>query len=344
MWLSGLWICTTTTVDNSEVRELIAPSKAGRLDAWLAEVLPVSRSRLKAMVVSGEIRVDGETTRPSRKLNGGECVTVPPVSSPTTLLTPQDIPLDILHLDAQVLVVNKPAGLVVHPAPGHPDGTLVNAVLHLLETREPDAVSSDSGARLRPGIVHRLDRGTSGVMVVARTPNAHAALAAQFAAHTTDRRYLALVHGESAETGTVNAPLGRSPRDRIRYTVVENGKHAVTHWRRLAIGYHGIAGNARGGRVSLIECKLETGRTHQIRVHMRHTGHPIVGDPLYAAKRKLPAAILSETEVNHQLLHAYELGFKHPETGTYMQFRSSPPEDYRRVLRELDIDFSLDSN
>ena len=290
------------------------------------------------MIRSGEIQVNGRSARPSLRLSGGERVYVPSPRPPMTSLQPQDIPVEVLHRDDHLLVVNKPAGLVVHPAPGHPDGTLVNAVLHLLDPIREVLEGCTESERVRPGIVHRLDRGTSGVMVVARTPQAHAHLAAQFAAHTTERRYLALVHGKVSASGTVDAPLGRHSRDRIRFSVVDGGKHAVTHWRLLGRGHHGVAGDARGGLISLLECRLETGRTHQIRVHLKHLGHPVVGDPLYAPKRQLPSAVLRETGmIDHQLLHARLLGFEHPATGERLCFTTSPPADFASVLEHVGL-------
>lgn len=325
-------------MDKHEPVVLSAPVGVGRLDAWLAEQLPVSRSRLKSMILAGEVRVNGKAARPSTRLVGGEEVWVPAPAPPTTTLEAQDIPVEVLHLDEDVLVVDKPAGMVVHPAPGHPDGTLVNAVLHLLEAVHQEGEPGLTGERLRPGIVHRLDRGTSGVMVVARNPEAHAHLAAQFAAHTTERRYWALVHGEMKEQGTVDAALGRHSKDRKRFAVVENGKHAITHWSRLAVGRHGIPGDAQGGRVSLVECRLETGRTHQIRVHLTHLGYPIVGDPLYGSRHRLPGAVLSQSgPVEHQLLHARLLSFEHPGSGKRMRFTTSLPSDFQAVMTAVGL-------
>ena len=320
-------------MDKAVPVELSAPVGAGRLDAWLAEQLPISRSRIKAMIQSGEIRVDGQIARPSRRLRGGEQVFVPPPPNPTTKLEPQDIPVPLLYIDEYLLVVDKPAGLVVHPAPGHPDGTLVNAVLHLLDGLQDGLQKAPEGERIRPGVVHRIDRGTSGVLVMARVPEAHAHLSAQFAAHSTDRRYIVLVHGAASQSGTIDAPLGRHGRDRIRFSVVEEGRRAVTHWSRLGLGYHGVAGDARGGKLSLLECRLETGRTHQIRVHLKHLGHPVVGDPLYAPKKQLPGSVLSETgPLEHQLLHAQRLGFEHPMTGQFMSFEAPLPPVFKAVL------------
>jgi 23S rRNA pseudouridine1911/1915/1917 synthase len=325
-------------VDEAGPIELSAPPGAGRLDAWLAEQLPVSRSRLKAMIRAGEVRVDGQVARPSMKLKGGETVYVPPPPLPTTTLEPQDIDVPLLHIDDHLLVVDKPAGLVVHPAPGHPDGTLVNAVLHLLEPLRAELQGAPQGQRIRPGVVHRLDRGTSGVLVMARRPEAHAHLAAQFAAHSTDRRYRALVHGRASDSGTIDAPLGRHGRERVRFSVVEGGKRAVTHWSRLGLGHHGVAGDAQGGKLSLLECRLETGRTHQIRVHLKHLGHPVVGDPLYAPKKQLPSSILARTgPLEHQLLHAQFLGFEHPVTGERMCFESALPPLFRSVLEAVKL-------
>jgi 23S rRNA pseudouridine1911/1915/1917 synthase len=313
---------------------LTVPEGAGRLDSWLSEQLPQSRSRIQALIKEGAIRVDGALVRPSLKLSGGETVLVDiPPPPPATLLA-QDIPVEVLHEDAHLMVVVKPAGMVVHPSRGHPDGTLVNALLHRIR-----AAGQSPGDPERPGIIHRLDMGTSGVLVVTRTDLAHAGLAEQFAAHTVHRRYLALVWGrpEPAD-GTIRARLGRDPRDRLRFTVVGegSGKRAVTHYRTLATARPPRCGS--GGEVSLIECRLETGRTHQIRVHLTHIGHPLLGDPVYTSSQKRPAAwrpLLAG--IDHQLLHAAELGFVHPITGETVRCDKPLPPDFQALLARLQI-------
>ncbi len=319
--------------DGTEVLELVATSRAGRLDAWLASQLPQSRSRLTSLVKLGAVTVDGASVKPKHKLLGGERIVVRLPPAPPSELVAQDIPLDVLYADDHLLVVDKPVGMVVHPAKGHPDGTLVNAVLGLLAGERP-------GDPARPGIVHRLDKGTSGVMVVARTPDAHAHLSAQFAARSVERRYAAVVRGAmKTPRGTVDAPLARHPRDRLRFAVVEGGKRAVTHWTVLQERALGAAGAPQGGVVSLVECRLETGRTHQIRVHLTHVGRPLLGDPVYGGKQRVPRAIREEMSVvDHQLLHAWRLGFVHPATGRYHRFATTVPSAFGAVLATLGFD------
>lgn len=312
--------------------ELVAPAGAGRLDAWLAGELPVSRSRLAALIKAGAVTVDGEAVKPRHRLLGGEAVRAELPPPPPSELRAQDLPLDILHEDEALLVVDKAAGMVVHPARGHPDGTLVNAVLGRLRGRWPDAPH-------RPGIVHRLDRGTSGVMVVARTPEAHAHLAAQFAERSVERRYVALVRGRMARPeGTVDAPLGRHPKDRVRFAVRPEGKEAVTHWRVLGEAALGAAGDPAGGVLSLLECRLETGRTHQIRVHLAHLGRPLLGDPLYGGRQRTPRALRElMAPVQDQLLHAWRLGFTHPRSGARLRFATEVPAHFAAVLAALEL-------
>ena len=305
--------------EDVEVEALTAPRRAGRLDRWLADQLPLSRSRLKALIQSGEVTVDGAPARPSHRLEGGEAVRVRlPAPEPTELVA-QDLGVPILHMDDHIVVVDKPVGMVVHPARGHADGTLVNGLLHHLRAA--------GGDPMRPGIVHRLDKGTSGTMVVARTEAAHAHLAAQFAARSVHRRYLALCWGQpEPPSGVIDAAHGRHPTDRIRFAVVEpeRGKHAVTRYHSFGAGQP--PGTGRGGLVSLVGCRLETGRTHQIRVHLEHLGHPLLGDPMYGAGRRRPSAWQAHLRaVEHQQLHAAQLGFVHPATGAEMRFATAPP-------------------
>lgn len=312
---------------------LIAPGDAGRLDRWLASVLPISRSRLVGLIDEGRVLLDGKVPRPSHKLVGGETLEVTiPETAPAPLL-PQDLDVPVLYQDEHVIVVNKPAGMVVHPAAGHRDGTLVNALLPSIGTSVEGDESWDPA---RPGIVHRLDRGTSGVLVVARTPEAHEGLAVQFAAHTAERRYLALVWGQLRDLGgTVDAPLGRHPTDRQRHAVVADGRRSVTHWR-----VQGVSTDPRSValRISLVECRLETGRTHQVRVHMTHIGHPLVGDPLYRRRGPIPDALKPVVEaIDHQLLHAFRLGFVHPITGETLRFEAAPPPDFIDVATAVGL-------
>jgi 23S rRNA pseudouridine1911/1915/1917 synthase len=312
---------------------------SGRLDAVLARALPLSRSRLQALIRGGEVRVDGVVVRRVREtVRPGMVVEVLEPPPPPSELVAQDLAVPLLHVDDELVVVDKPAALVVHPSKGHPDGTLVNALLHLIsEARLVEGAHPTPPAR--PGIVHRLDRGTSGVMVAARTPGALQALGAQFAARTVYRRYAALVWGRPARpSGTVDAPLGRHPKDRLRIAVRPDGRPAVTHYEVLDEARYGIAGDAQGGVISLVLCRLETGRTHQIRVHMHHIGLPLIGDPLYGRRRPVPGRLRELLgAVDHQLLHAGALGFEHPRDGRACRFETPPPAGFSGVLRGLGL-------
>jgi 23S rRNA pseudouridine1911/1915/1917 synthase len=258
------------------------------------------------------------------RLKEGESVVVEPLPPPTATAQPQaDVEFEVLFADELVVVVNKPPGLVVHPAKGHEAGTLVNGLLALGLFRE-DMAEEDS-RHVRPGIVHRLDKGTSGVMVVARTPGAREALKAQFQAHSIERAYVAIVVGEA--TGRTFATLhGRHPRDRLRFTTrVRTGKSAVTHTKVVT----------RLAGATLLECTLETGRTHQIRVHLAESGTPVLGDPLYGKPPRDPHVRQVGERLGHQALHARVLGFAHPATGQWVRFESAPPEDFRGALASL---------
>jgi 23S rRNA pseudouridine1911/1915/1917 synthase len=308
------------------VRELVAPPGAGRLDRFLADELPdLSRAKLQSLIKAGEVTVDGASARPATKLVGGELLVVRlPPPEPSELL-PEDIPLEILHQDDDLVVLVKPEGMVVHPAKGHRSGTLVHALLHHL----PGLAGHQQGER--PGIVHRLDRGTSGVMVVARHELALRRLQAAFSIHAIEREYLAVVHGEPRFLeGSIHSELGRHPRDRVRFASVdEGGKRAVTHWRRLGI--------APG--VALMRCRLETGRTHQIRVHLSENGHAVVGDPLYAGGCHLSSGLRHwEPRLEHQLLHAARLGFEHPISGEPLRFSAPPPSTFRAFCVEAGLE------
>jgi len=300
----------------TEVR-LVAPAGAGRLDRFLADQLPdESRTRLAALVKSGAVTVDGARVRPSMRLAGGERILVLLPPPEPTSLEPEEIPLELLHVDADLVVVDKPAGMVVHPARGHRTGTMVHALLHHLPRL------GQGGEACRPGIVHRLDKGTSGALVVARNDLALRRLQAAFSIHDVQREYLAVVYGEPRFLeGRIESSLGRHPRDRLRFTSVERGgRRAVTHWRRLS----------SAGGLCLLSCRLETGRTHQIRVHLLEQGHPVVGDPLYARGRRLPVAFAGWAErLEHQLLHARLLAFQHPIGGQQLAFDVPPPELFR---------------
>jgi 23S rRNA pseudouridine1911/1915/1917 synthase len=306
----------------------LEPAHAGwRLDRALAAAVPtLSRERLKALIRSGAVAAErGPVRDPSAKVKGGEhfSVTVPEPKQAHN--EPQDIPLKILFEDEHLLVVDKPAGLVVHPAAGNFDGTLVNALLHHCAGR-----LSGIGGVARPGIVHRIDKDTSGLLVVAKTDVAHEGLAKQFAAHLIDRRYLAIVNRvPKAKEGTVDAPLARSAANRKKIAIVEGsrGKRAVTHWRRLNVLRD----------AALVECRLETGRTHQVRVHMASIGHPLIGDPVYGRSGKTHGKLLKDLVFHRQALHAAELGFTHPVSKHRLSFSSPMPPDMQELMRALGV-------
>ncbi len=317
------------------VHELVVPEDVGRLDRWLSEVLEISRGRAVKLVDAGCVWVNGEhPSKASRRMRGGEAIKVIIPEPPDTRLVHQDIPVPILYEDDHVIVVDKPAGLVVHPGKGHLDGTLANALL--------DRIDPHCGHPERPGIVHRLDMGTSGVMCVAKTQAGYDGLTKQFAAHTVDRRYLALCWGYAKEDkGTIDRPLARHPGDRKRFAVVEGGKRAVTHWSVVSRAKFKVPGG--DGWVSWIQCRLETGRTHQVRVHLSSLGHPLIGDtmyhrPLYKPRTQVPKEIREAVkQVDHELLHARMLGFAHPVTGERIEYQSDPPADYMAVLDSLGL-------
>ena len=305
-------------------RQATVPDEAAgrRFDAVLAELFPeYSRSRLAAWIKSGDALLAGEPARPRDPVRGGEAVTLVAVVEVQTEAVAQDIPLDILYEDADLFVLDKPAGLVVHPGAGNPAGTLVNALLH----RDPGLAVLP-----RAGIVHRLDKDTSGVMVVARTLPAHTGLVAQLAAREVHRQYLAVVVGALVSGGTAHAAIDRHPRDRLRMAVREDGKDAVTHFRL----------RERFRNHTALECRLETGRTHQIRVHMNHLKHPIVGDPLYGGSFKLPKGasddfIAALRGFKRQALHAEVLEFAHPVSGEPIRCSAPVPEDMQRLMKLL---------
>lgn len=288
-----------------------------RIDKYVTESLEedVSRSQVQQWIKDGHITVDGAAVKPNRKLAAGETVVLHMPEAQELDLEPENIPLDVVYEDKDVIVVNKPRGLVVHPAPGHSSGTLVNALLYHCKD-----LSGINGV-MRPGIVHRIDKDTSGLLMAAKNDLAHAGLAEQLKEHSVNRQYIALVHGNVPhEHGTIDAPIGRDPKDRKLYTVTErNSKHAVTHFLVLE----------RFGDYTLVELKLETGRTHQIRVHMKFIGHPLVGDPAYGPTKA--KGVMMEG----QALHAAVLGFIHPRTKETLQFEAELPEDMQRVLSIL---------
>ena len=265
--------------------------------------------------------LDGKSLKASVKAKPGQCIVIDvPEADPITIIH-QDIDIDIVYEDADVIVVNKPAGMVVHPGAGNPSGTLINGLVHKIE----DGV----GEQMRPGIVHRIDKDTSGLLVIAKTMRAFDCLKSQFQAHSIERRYWAITWGE-VTAQTIDKPLGRHPTKRVRFAVVDDGKRAVTHVQPLARGIPAQSG--KGGLVSLVECRLETGRTHQIRVHMESIGHPLLGDPFYGRKGDPTSAWKPVVkELKGQLLHAKSLGFQHPN-GESMRFDSEIPTEFQTVL------------
>ena len=308
----------------------LTPAHAGwRLDRALADAVPtLSRERLKALVRSGALGdADGALLRdPATKVQGDEALTLS-IPAPTPAHNePQDIPLTIVFEDEHLLVVDKPAGLVVHPAAGNFDGTLVNALLHHCH-----GSLSGIGGVARPGIVHRIDKDTSGLLVVAKTDRAHVGLAKQFADHTIERRYLAAVSGvPMLSAGTIEGALARSTADRRKVAIVQDGrgKAATTHWKKLKAWRD----------AALVECQLETGRTHQVRVHMASIGHPLLGDPVYGrAPHQRLRELLHRLEFRRQALHAARLGFIHPITKDRLSFDSAVPSDMQQLFSALGV-------
>lgn len=287
-----------------------------RLDKYLAEQFPEqTRSYLQKLIKEGQVLVNGKTVKSGYQLSKGDEVSVT-IPEPKELdVEPQKMDLDIVYEDEDVILINKPKGMVVHPAPGHTTDTLVNGLLYHCK----DNLSGINGVA-RPGIVHRIDRDTTGILIVCKNDMSHNSIAAQLKEHSINRRYRALVHGNLKEdTGTVEGPIGRHPVDRKKMAINErNGKPAVTHYTVLE----------RFGNYTLIECKLETGRTHQIRVHMTSIGHPLVGDEVYGPAK-------SPFKLQGQCLHAMVLGFVHPRTGEYMEFSADLPEYFKDLLKKL---------
>ena len=293
--------------------DYVITDQTGRIDKVLTTLEPeITRSQLKNLINDGHVTVNGQAVKPKYKVQAGDKISLVKPEPQSLELTPENIPLDIVYEDDDVIVVNKPQGMVVHPAPGHPDHTLVNALLY------HSPLSTINGT-FRPGIVHRIDKDTSGLLMVAKNDLAHQSLAEQLRNKTNKREYLALVYGQIKEDeGTIDAPLGRNPQDRKKQAVVKGGRHAVTHFKVMK----------RYDNFTLVKCILETGRTHQIRVHMKYIGHPLVGDPLYG-----PRKVIGK---NGQFLHAALLGFKHPRTGKEMVFEAPLPENFQKMLDKLD--------
>lgn len=301
----------------------IPPHLAGlRLDQAMAELFPdYSRSRLQLWIKNGAARVDGETVTPRHKVRGGEAITLIAAAEPSTEVGSENIPLNIVYQDDDIVVIDKPVGLVVHPAAGHAGGTLQNALLH----HDPALAGIP-----RCGIVHRLDKDTSGLLMIARTLPAHKSLVDQLQARTVHREYLALVQGAMTGGGSIDEPLGRHSTDRKRFAVRRDGKPAVTHYRI----------ETRYSDHTLLRVKLETGRTHQIRVHLSHIHYPLVGDPVYGGRLRLPKGAhetlnLALGGFRRQALHAESLGFVHPVSGEWVQWQSPLPADFAGLLHLL---------
>jgi len=321
-----------------ETVTIAAAEAGGRLDRVLAARIPaLSRSRLKALILDGQVAIAARTIRdPATPVNSGDTISVKLPPPEDGELAAEDIPLSIVYEDDEIVVIDKPAGLVVHPAPGHSSSTLVNALI----AHCANSLSGIGGVK-RPGIVHRLDKDTSGLMVVAKTDHAHRALSAQFANKKEsglERSYLAIVWGVPARPkGTIEAPLDRHPQARDKRAVREGGRHAVTHWQVL----ERYTGNDGKPVASLLACTLDTGRTHQIRVHLAHIGHPILGDATYSAGFKSKASLLPISArtallaLGRQALHANRLNLQHPATEEMLTFRSELPGDMRRLRDAL---------
>ncbi len=289
-----------------------------RLDQALARLFPPhSRARLQGWIDAGRVRLEGAETTRSRRVWGGEQVRLLPEPEPGTLAaTPEALPLSVVFEDADILVIHKPAGLVVHPGSGNWSGTLLNALL---------ARGTDAAALPRAGIVHRLDKDTSGLMVVARTPEAHTALVRQLQARTVSRRYLALALGRVEADAQIDAPIGRDPRHRTRMAVVPGGREARTR----------VFVRERGSGWTLVECALETGRTHQIRVHLASIGHPLLGDPVYGPRALTAPLAAQAAGFQRQALHAWRLALHHPRTGAPLAWEAPPPPDLAALLERL---------
>lgn len=287
-----------------------------RIDKYITESIEeqVSRSQVQLWIKNGHVRINDQIVKPNAKCMEGDIVTLQMPEPESVDIQAEDIPLDVYYEDADVIVINKPRGMVVHPAPGHTSGTVVNALMH--HCKDLSGINGE----LRPGIVHRIDKDTSGLLMAAKNDRAHVSLAEQLKAHTVIRKYIALVHGNVPhDQGTVDAPIGRDEHDRKMYTVTDrNSKHAVTHFKVLE----------RFGDSTLVELKLETGRTHQIRVHMKFIGHPLVGDPMYSRGTR-------GLTMDGQALHAETLGFIHPVTGELLQFQAPIPADMEQLLHSI---------
>ncbi|MCM3626424.1 RluA family pseudouridine synthase [Paenibacillus glycanilyticus] len=296
----------------------VAPEQAGeRIDKFVTDSLnedSISRTQVQDWIKSGAVHVNQNTVKPNYKVSSGDQVAIRVPEPEDAAIVAENIPLDIVYEDSDVIVINKPRGMVVHPAPGHSSGTVVNALMHHCKD-----LSGINGV-LRPGIVHRIDKDTSGLLMAAKNDLAHVSLAEQLKDHSVSRKYIALVHGNLPhDQGTIDAPIGRDQNDRKLFTVTDrNSKHAVTHFvvlERISDDY------------TIVELQLETGRTHQIRVHMKYIGYPLAGDPMYGRNKTVA--------LKGQALHAALLGFKHPRTGEYLEFEAPIPADMEHVLNSL---------
>ncbi len=312
------------SVERTVLRFVASEAEAGRrLDVALAELAAVPRAQAQRWIAAGRVRVDGMSARASQRLHEGAALEADPPEPVAARLEPEAMELVILHEDEDLIVIDKPAGLVVHPAPGHPNGTLVNALLH--HCRDLAGI----GGVLRPGIVHRLDQGTSGVLVAAKHDAAHVALAEQFRDHTIERVYVALVRGTpSAEGGRIERAIGRHPRDRKRMAIrASGGREAVTDWS--------VERRFPASGISWITLRPSTGRTHQLRVHLASIGLPIVGDPVYGRARGGSTDGLASLVLTRPALHAQVLGFRHPRDGRRLRFEAPPPADFAAALAWL---------
>ncbi len=331
-----LTIASVPDATSIQLVRVTADARGSRLDQWLAAHLPdISRVRVQQLIEQSKIKVNGSVPKPSLRLRGGEEIVITgPVALPPLKATPEDIPLDVVYEDADMAVINKPAGMTVHAGTGKEEagskGTLVNALLHRFGRL------AEAGGELRPGIVHRLDKQTSGLLVVAKTDSMHRKLAQQFAQRAVKKTYVALVHGWMKQAqGTINAPIGRDVVHRKRMTTRRRagskpGRQAITHWKVLeqVEGKH--------GKFSLLEVGIETGRTHQIRVHLASIGHPVAGDTLYGAPRTIAGyqgTAPASATLERNFLHSFGIQFQHPMTNAPLAFRQPLPEELETFLR-----------
>lgn len=304
--------------ENEEVMEFVVEEEQSgeRIDKYVTESVndpAISRTQVQDWIKAAAVEVNGKVVKSNYKVSANDQVKIQVPEPEDAAIVPENIPLDIVYEDSDVVVINKPRGLVVHPAPGHPSGTVVNALMYHCKDL------SGINGMVRPGIVHRIDKDTTGLLMIAKNDLAHVSLAQQLKEHTVTRKYIALVHGNLPhDQGTIDAPLGRDLNDRKLFTVTEhNSRHAVTHF----------VVTERLGDYTVVELQLETGRTHQIRVHMKYIGHPLAGDPIYGRNKTVA--------LKGQALHAAVIGFKHPRSGEYMQFEVPIPADMEHVLNSL---------